>query len=74
MTEEEWFEDDPREWNLGGAELEYLEDNLDFEPEIDESLWFATEGIEDLEWQLEILEICLSCGRTIRSDSDGECC
>jgi len=74
MTEEEWFEDDPREWNLGGAELEYLEDNLDFEPEIDESRWHSGAGIVELEWQLEILEICLSCGRTRRSDSDGECC
>ena len=39
MSEEDWFEDDPREWDLGGAELEYLEENLDFEPAIDESRW-----------------------------------
>jgi len=74
MSEDDWFADDPREWDLGGAELEYLEELLDFEPEIDESLWFCPEGIMELEWQLEILEICLSCGRTIRSSSDGECC
>jgi len=70
MTEEDWFEDDPREWDLGGAELECLEESLDFEPEIDESRWHSGEGIVDLEWTLEIVQVCLTCGRSISRTPD----
>lgn len=64
MSEEDWYEDDPREWDLGGAELEYLEEGKS-DPEIDESRWHSGEGIVELEWQLEIVQVCLICGRSI---------
>jgi len=69
MSEEDWFEDDPREWDLGGAELEYLEENLDFEPEIDESRWHGIDEV-DLENELELVQVCLSCGRSISRTPD----
>jgi len=69
MTEEEWFADDPREWDLGGAELEYLEEHLDFEPEIDETRWYAID-VADLENDLEVVQVCLTCGRSISRTPD----
>jgi len=77
MTEEDWFADDPREWALGGAELEYLEENLDFDPEIDETRWYSID-VADLENDLEIVTICLTCGRSISrapavDDGHGDC-
>jgi len=67
MSEDDWFQDDPREWDQGGAELESLEENLDFDDEIDESRWHSSQGIIDLEWHLEIVQVCLICGRSISS-------
>ena len=72
MTDPDWFADDPREWDLGGAELDFLEE---IEPEaimleVDESHWTSGEGSFELEWPLEIVQVCLSCGRSISRTPD----
>jgi hypothetical protein len=56
MNEWEWHNDGDG-YDDDEAELEAL-----ILIDIDEDLWFELEEIVELEWQIEIQQICLECG------------
>tara|TARA_R110000751_G_scaffold26391_2_gene70672 strand:- start:179 stop:457 length:279 start_codon:yes stop_codon:yes gene_type:complete len=72
MTEEDWYQDDPREWELDD-ENSFIDEEAEIEAiievEIDLRAWHTAQGIIDLEWTLESRLICLVCGRSITRES-----
>jgi len=73
MSEDDWFVGDPGDWDLGGDDWPRDDDDeieALIEWEIDMETWHAAEDVIDLEWDLEIVQVCLICGRSISRTPD----